>query len=123
MKYASLLLSAMQLAAGRLKALAVSTAERVPQLPAVPTLSDSGVPGFDLFNWFALFGPADIPEAAVRRLHAAVAQALAAPEVVKIWQAQGIVAQRMSIAELHDFLKGEASRYRSLIQDIGVKVE
>lgn len=70
------------IASGKLKALGVASLNRLASMPMVPTVAESGLPGFDVPGWFALMGPANMPEAMVLRLREALAQALATPALV-----------------------------------------
>src|SRR5689334_23894443 len=70
-----------QVKAGRVKALAVTTAKRSALAPDLPTIAESGLPGFDINTWFGIFVPAGTPHAIVERLHAEFTRALAAPDV------------------------------------------
>ncbi|HBO77697.1 MAG TPA: ABC transporter substrate-binding protein, partial [Cupriavidus sp.] len=73
----------------KLKALAVTSEKRSPLLPNLPTVSESGVKGYDFTFWFGLFGPANLPPDVVRKLFAASQKALSDPEVVQKLAAQG----------------------------------
>ena len=104
-----------QIKAEKLRALAISTKERATQLPNVPTVAESGVAGFDIFNWFAVFVPAAVSTEVVEKLNKAINEALDSPEVKGIWAAQGIVAQKMQPAELGAFVASETLKYKALI--------
>lgn len=112
-----------QIAGGKLRALAISTQERVSQLPDVPTVAESGVPGFDIYNWFAIFSPADIPPSVIDTLNKAINDAIQSPELKRIWQVQGIDARIMSPGELKGFVASESKKYQSLIHDAHIKAE
>jgi tripartite-type tricarboxylate transporter receptor subunit TctC len=112
-----------QIAAGKVKALAVSTRDRVVQMPDVPTLAESGVAGVDISNWFALFAPAGVPRPVIDRLHKAVDDAVAAPEVKELYAKEGIVAQPMTVIGLEAFIAGESSRYKALLASAHIKLD
>jgi tripartite-type tricarboxylate transporter receptor subunit TctC len=112
-----------QIKSGKLRALAVSTRERVPQLPDVPTVAESGVQGFDIYNWFAVFAPADTPADIVATLNEAIDEAVQSPQLQEVWQAQGIVAQLMPPGALKDFVASESRKYKELIKTTQVKAE
>lgn len=79
------------IAGGRVRALAVSSPQRNPSLPEVPTLAESGLPGFDVGGWYGLYGPKGLPAAQVARLNEATRKALQQPELHKAWAEQGYV--------------------------------
>jgi len=76
---------------GRLKMLAIAAAKRSPQYPDVPTIAESGLPEYEALNWYGLMAPAGTPPAVVQKINAAVNQILFKPEVVKVFDAQGVV--------------------------------
>ncbi len=112
-----------QIAAGNLRAFAVSTKERVKQLPNIPTMAESGLPGFDIYNWFAVFAPADVPADILERLNKAIEAAIDTLELKSIWDAQGIVAQPMNPETLRRFVASESAKYKSLIEAAKIKIE
>jgi len=77
----------------RVRPLAVSSLERNPSLPDVPTIAELGYPGFDVGSWYAVFGPKGVPEDVVLKLNAAINKVVEAPEFVKILEDQGMVAR------------------------------
>ena len=76
---------------GRVRPLAVTSAQRNPALPEVPTMAESGLPGFDVGGWYGLYGPANLPAAQVTKLGDATRRALQQPELQKAWADQGYV--------------------------------
>jgi tripartite-type tricarboxylate transporter receptor subunit TctC len=74
---------------GRVRALAVTSRERNPSMPSVPTMREAGVPGYEVIGWYGLFGPARLAPEVTARLNAAVNRVLADPELRKLWQDQG----------------------------------
>jgi len=95
-----------QIRAGQLRALGVTTARRVPQMPELPTLAESGVPGFDVSGWFALFMPARTPAEIVRRVHVDAVAALADPSIRGRLESLGIVVIGSTPGELAAHLRG-----------------
>lgn len=79
------------IASGRVKAIAVTSPQRNPSLPEVPTMVEQGLAGFDVGGWFGLYGPATLPPAIVARLNEATRRALEQPELQKVWTDQGYV--------------------------------
>ncbi len=108
---------------GRLKALAVSTATRSRTLAQVPTVMESGVPGYEVVYWYGLFAPAATPKEIVARLHNEIAQALRAPEVVGSLGKQGATPGAMSQAQFTDFVKSEVAKWSKVVKASGAKVD
>jgi tripartite-type tricarboxylate transporter receptor subunit TctC len=96
---------------GRLQALGVSTTTRSPLLPAVPTLAEAGVPGYDFAGWYAMAGPAGLPRAAAERMHAGILQALQLPRVRERLLSIGADLGVLGPAELASFLREDDARW------------
>jgi tripartite-type tricarboxylate transporter receptor subunit TctC len=96
---------------GRLRALAVTSSQRSAQLPSVPTAIESGLADVELTSWYGLLAPAGTPEELLRRLAADVAAALAAPEVKKGFEVQGLDVAQSSPAAFAEFIRQEAAKY------------
>ena len=109
--------------AGRLRALAVSTASRAPQLPDVPTLTERGVPDFAVGQWFGLVAPSDTPDAVVNQLAQAVRAALADQGIRRRYEEIGFAAQASTPDEFADKVRVEEARWKRLIDERGLKVE
>jgi len=115
---------AEQVAQKRLKALAVSTVQRHADYPGVPTMAESGFPGFEQYTQgLGIVGPRDVPAAAVDKLNAAVRASLAKPETKARLAALGAVTQASSPQELTAWLKQDAERWARVIKAAGVKDE
>lgn len=108
---------------GRVKALAVTTLARSPAYPGVPTLAESGLPGYDVTTWFALMAPHGTPPALVQRLHDEVAKVLVQPDVVKRFEEQGVTAGKMTTPELATFIHAETAKWVKTAKDAGVTAE
>ena len=93
------------------------------QLPQVPTMVESGVADFDIYNWFAFFAPPDVSRGIIDKLNAAVNAALATAEVQNVWARQGIVNQSMKPSELGSFVEAESKKYKSLISSANITVD
>ncbi|WP_326541799.1 Bug family tripartite tricarboxylate transporter substrate binding protein [Pseudorhodoferax sp.] len=109
--------------AGKLRALAVSSAERLPLLPEIKTIAESGYAGFDTRDWKLLVAPAGTPAAIVSRLHAEVERALAQPEAQAQLQAEGSVRMGGSPQQAAQFLLAEQQRWGALVRAGNVKVD
>ena len=109
--------------AGSLRGLAVTTKERIAILPDMPTISESGVPGFDVFSWFGFFVPARTPEGVIARINADSNAALAYPSVKSRFEELGANPKGSTPAELAAFLKSEIDKWGPVIRDARIKVE
>jgi tripartite-type tricarboxylate transporter receptor subunit TctC len=107
----------------RLKLLAVSTKAPMPQYPGVPTVADSGLPGFQFNSWFTIVMPAGTPKEIVNRLNAEVLKALNDPEVREKFRTQGLTPRGSSPQELAAATREQLARYAQLIQNAGIKAE
>jgi len=108
---------------GRLKALAVTSATRIPQLPAVPTVAESGFAGFEAYNWFGVFAPAATPQPLVARLNADFAAALQDAEVRRRLGAVGFESVGSSPQELERFVRSEFEHWDKFVREFAVKFE
>jgi len=112
-----------QVKAGRLKALAVSSLKRNPQLPQVATADEQGLKGFDINSWVGFLAPAGTPPATVEALAAAIKRASASPEVQESIRATGSDLVVTSPAEFGRFLQGELAKWGEAVTSSGVQVD
>jgi len=110
------------IAAGKLKLLAVTNAERWPLLPNVPTIGET-VPGFAADNWFGLFVPRGTPQEAIDKLNAAVNKAQAEEEVRKNLAGQGMLPRAGTPAAFNELVRRDYARWVKVVEDIGFKPE
>lgn len=108
---------------GALRALAVTTEKRMPQLPDTPTLGELGVRNFVVTQWFGLAAPNDMPDAIVNQISAAVAAALDDPAVRQRFEEVGFVARASTPEELTEKVRAEGAKWKKLIDDRGLKIE
>jgi tripartite-type tricarboxylate transporter receptor subunit TctC len=108
--------SAPHIKSGNLRALAVSTPQRNPSFPGVPTAVEAGVPGYDFASWGGLFAPAGTPREVVMRLNAEVAKALGSDDLRKRFEDMGLVAKASSPEEFGKFLQAEMIRWKALLK-------
>ena len=108
--------------AGRLRALAVSTPQRSPDLPDVPTAAEAGVPGYQATLWLNLAAPAGTPAEIVQRLYAETAKALQDAELQQSFRAAGVEASPMSPQELAGFMRAEYEKWGKVVRDTGATV-
>lgn len=105
---------------GRLRALGVSSPERYPALPEIPTVAEAGVPGFESSSWQGLFGPAKLPETLVNLLHGEIANIAKAPELQKRLAAEGLLAQGTSPAAFEKFIVAEIEKWARVTKAAGI---
>jgi len=108
---------------GQLRALGVTSLKRAAELPDVPTVSEAGVPGFEVVGWYALFVPAKTPAAVIQKLHADAVTALADPTTKTRLEQLGVGVIGSSPEELRVFLKAEMDKWGVIIKEAGIKVE
>jgi tripartite-type tricarboxylate transporter receptor subunit TctC len=109
--------------AGKLRALAVTSAKRSPALPDVPTVAEAGVPGYEATSWFALYATGGTPQPIVDRLNAEVVKILAMPEVKKQMAEQGAEPNPEKPAQLAAFMKSEAAKWAKVVKASGATVD
>jgi tripartite-type tricarboxylate transporter receptor subunit TctC len=107
----------------RLRPLAVGSATRARVLPDVPTISESGVPGYEMAPWIGMFAPAATPKPIIDRLNAEVSKILRMPDVVKKLEAQVLDPQPGSVDEFNARIKADYEKYGRLIKLTGAKIE
>ncbi len=112
-----------QLQAGRLKVLGVSGTKRYPPLPNVPTVNESGLPGFDALNWYPLMAPAGTPRDLVMKLNTEAIKALNSPDVRDKLMAQGLIPAPMSPEQLGQFIREDYERWARVIKAANVKLD
>lgn len=108
--------------AGKIKALAVTNSKRSPLLPNVPTVAESGLPGYEAYSWVALFAPARTPQAVLDKLNADFNTAMNDAEVRRHMLAAGIEAEPGTPAQLRERLHGEILKWQKVIQTAGITV-
>ena len=108
---------------GRVRALAVTTAKRSAAMPEVPTIAESGFPGFDATAWFGIVGPRGMPKDVVDTINASVRKVLARAEVKKQLGEQGLELTPSSPEEFRITLKSEMTKWASVIKEAGIKLE
>ncbi len=112
-----------QVKAGRLRAVAVTTAKRIPALPDVPTVAESGLPGYEVILWHGLIGPKGLPAPIVERLNKDVTAALQLKETAEQLQNDGVAPAGGSAAQFAAQIRKEIGVWRKVAADAGVKAE
>jgi tripartite-type tricarboxylate transporter receptor subunit TctC len=107
---------------GRLRAIAVTSAKPDPKLPGAEPIANQGVPGFEVYTWWGVFGPANMPAALVKRIYDEFAKAVKAPEVADKLSAQGIEVLGAPPDQLDAFVRKEIPRWAKVIKDNKIKL-
>jgi len=108
---------------GRLRALAVTGGKRSGAVPEVPTVAESGYPGFEATTWYGIAVPAGTPPAIVARLHADIVKVLAIPDMRAAFEAQGAEPVGNSPAEFAAYIAAELKRYAKIVRDSGMRAD
>jgi tripartite-type tricarboxylate transporter receptor subunit TctC len=111
------------LRAGQVRALAVTSARRVPQLPEVPTMIESGYPDFEINGWSGVVTTAGTPSAILLRLEAEIKKALSHPQVVAAYENAGLTVRFMGAAEFGKFWDAEIAKFALAIKHSGAVKE
>ncbi len=109
--------------AGKLRALAVTSATRSPALPDVPTIAESGLPGYEATSWFGLLAPAGTPPAIVQQLNAEIRAVLALPSVKAQLDEQGAVAHPETPEQFGQFIRDETAKWSKTVKESGATVD
>jgi len=117
----SVFLVSPHIASGRVRALAVTSAKPDPKLPNIDTIASQGVPGFEAYTWWGVFGPAHMPAPLARRVADELAKAVKSPAVVDKLSAQGMEVRGGSPADLDAFVRKEIPRWAKVIKDNNIK--
>jgi len=108
---------------GKLRPLAVTTANRVAALPDVPTVAESGLPGFEMVSWYGLWAPANLPPELVAKLAQETAKALKSPQVSKALVELGFVPSGSSPEAFKTYIKAESAKYAKLVKAANIRLE
>ncbi|CAH0341732.1 tripartite tricarboxylate transporter substrate binding protein [Rhizobium sp. CECT 9324] len=109
--------------AGTLRALAVTTAERAPSFPDVPTMAEAGIPGYETYTWNALFAPKDTPKDVIDRLNASAKVAMADPAVIERMKEFSATVVASSPEELAAHVKAEMAKWTPVVRDANVQMD
>jgi len=111
------------MATGKLRALGIAARERNAQLPDVPTINESGVPNFEVTNWFGIVGPPKMPKPIIDRLNGEIARILKTPDMQERFVQLGFVSRGGSPVEFEQFVKAEIARWSEVIKAQGIRGE
>ena len=109
--------------AGKLRGLAVTTAERTASMPDLPTVAESGLPGYETYTWNALFAPTGTPPEVIARLNEAAVKALADPEVQAKLQSFGAVVVGSTPDELAAHVQAELAKWAPVVKASGAQID
>jgi tripartite-type tricarboxylate transporter receptor subunit TctC len=108
---------------GKLRAIAVTGAARSPLLPEVPTVSEAGLPGFEVTSWYGVFGPAGLPADIVAKLNSEIGSAVTAPEVKERLAALGAEPSVKASDQFGRYVRQEIAKWAKVVKDSGAKAE
>jgi tripartite-type tricarboxylate transporter receptor subunit TctC len=115
--------AASLIAAGQLHALAVTSGQRSPAFPELPTVAEAGVPGYAAESWYGLYTPANTPAEIIDRLNKSAARAVQSESFKKLGVNEGLVMVASEPAELGRYVRGEEERWRKVIRDANIRIE
>ena len=110
-----------QVRAGKLRALAVSTAQRSPLAPELPTVAEAGVPGYEFSGWFGIFAPAATPREIVNKIAAAAVKAVQSPDLRERLSQQGFMAVASGPEQFAAFFRGEVAKWARVVKEGGLQ--
>ena len=109
--------------AGKARALGVTSTTRAPDLPDVPTIAESGMPGFEVISWQGLCAPGGVPKAALARIRAALSKALALPDTRKRFTDQGFQLTPLTHEKFAAFIRAERAKWSKLVKEVGIDAQ
>ena len=112
-----------QAKAGRVRALGVSTAKRVQVWPELPTLTESGAPGYEMTSWYAFYGPAALPKDLVARLHTDIGRVAAQREFQERLASEGADYEAMTLERFGQFMRTESARWAKVIRERNIRAQ
>ena len=123
MMMANLTTAQPHIRAGKLRGLAVGKAKRSPLFPEMPTISEAGVPGYEMSPWVGAFVPAGTPKAVIDRLNAEIVRIAARPDVKKTWNEQGAEPLSMNPAEFEKYLNDDIAKWAKVVKASGARAD
>jgi tripartite-type tricarboxylate transporter receptor subunit TctC len=112
-----------QVKAGKVRGIAVSTAQRSRMAPDLPTVAEAGVPGFDVIGWNGVLAPAGTPPAIINKMYGELEKALKLPDVVQRLAATGFEPVGSTPAAFADFVRKDIERWARVIRDAGIRMD
>jgi tripartite-type tricarboxylate transporter receptor subunit TctC len=123
MFFANIASALVHVKSGKLKGIAVTSTQRSTSAPEFPTIAESGVPGYDVYEWHALFGPAGVPREIVAKLNFEIGRILVAQDVKERFFQFGAEAAPGSPEELGDFVRKETAKWQNVTKQMNIKAE
>jgi tripartite-type tricarboxylate transporter receptor subunit TctC len=108
---------------GRLKAIATTAAKRSPGLPDTPTFAESGLPGFDTYEWYGVFAPGKLPKDVLAKLSREIARIIKLPEISEKLTLQGAIPVGSTSEEFDAFIRKEMDTWGKVAQQVGLKAD
>jgi len=115
--------SIAQVKAGKLRPIAVTTLKRSPALPDVPTIAESGLPGYDASSWFGMHAPAGAPKDIINKIYGTVAKSLRTPEMIERLSTQGAQPVGNTPEEFTEFVRAEIAKWAKVVKASGARVD
>jgi tripartite-type tricarboxylate transporter receptor subunit TctC len=115
--------AATQIRAGKLRAIAVTSAQRSPSFPDIPTAIESGLPGFEVTSWYGLWVPTGTPRAVVQRLHAMVVKGFEEQDMRDLWFKLGAEPGGATPEQFTAFVRREVDKWGKIVRDARVTIE
>ena len=115
--------SSVHVQSGRMRALAVTGPQRTPAVPGVPTMAESGLPGFEVVGFFGVMAPAGTPREIVAQLNAEIGKVLARPDIRERFASQALEPGNQTAEQFGDYLRSEAVKWGKLIRDAGITAQ
>jgi tripartite-type tricarboxylate transporter receptor subunit TctC len=112
-----------QIKGGKLKALGVGSAKRIPALPDLPTIAEAGVPGYEVTNWWGIVAPAGTPRAVIERLHRELTAIVGSAETKKRFETEGAEPLQMNPDEFGRFMAAETSKWARVVREARIRAE
>ena len=109
--------------AGRLRALAVTSKTRVPGMPDVPTVAESGIPGFELLSWYGVWGPADMPAAVTERLNAEIAKAVETPALKAKFAELSFIPAKSTPEQFRQLIREDLSKIGKAVKEANIQID
>jgi tripartite-type tricarboxylate transporter receptor subunit TctC len=123
LSFSTVAITLPQFKAGRIRALAVTSPQRHPAVPQLPTMAEAGIPGFESQQWFALFGPVALPKEIITRLNAEIMRWLESPEVRSRLSSEGAEPGGLTLDQFAAFIRADAARWMKVIKASGATAE
>jgi tripartite-type tricarboxylate transporter receptor subunit TctC len=109
--------------AGRLRAIAVTSKTRVASMPDVPTVAESGIPGFELLSWYGIWGPADMPAAVASRLNAEIAKAVDTPALKLKFAEMSFVPTKSNPEQFKKLIRDDLAKIGQAVKEAKIKID